>query len=170
MVFRYPGAKTKLLVPIRARIDPILHGRNEFHDVFVGGGSVLCSVAKSHPYIKLFANDLDKSMAEFWTLMSEPQGQVHEKFFSLIKQKPTIDLFNRLRSTPALDRAEHAYYAVFFNRTTFSGISTSGPIGGQAQRTRAGVGDGKTYTVDCRYNAKRIEAGVLEMIAYSPAG
>lgn len=160
-VFRYPGSKTKLLPAIRKRLDPILEGRKRFHDVFVGGGSVLCSVAMTHPNIQLVANDLDHNMACFWRLVASPFGFGHAKFFELLQQKPTIDLFNSMRENGPTNEIEAAYHAVFFNRTTFSGISMGGPIGGKEQKYR---GEGKTYTVDCRYNLQALSRGIREMM------
>ena len=45
-----------------------------------------------------------------------------------------------------------AFLAVFFNRTTFSGILTSGPIGGYAQSS--------AYPVGCRYNGRALASKI----------
>ena len=46
------------------------------------------------------------------------------------------------------DLVGRAFYGVFFNRCAFSGIQQAGAIGGVKQKSK--------WTVDCRYNAKRI--------------
>ena len=70
------------------------------------------------------------------------------KLFELLKNKPTVDYFKKLRERIPQDIVEKAYYAIFFNRTTFSGIFRSGPIGGYSQKGK--------YKIDCRYNCERL--------------
>lgn len=152
-IFRYPGGKSRLLQPIYSAISkldlkPKGCTREMFHDVFVGGGSVLVHMAQLHPDAMLFANDLDRNVFSFWSLVAEGKKSEADEFDRLLAQRPTLDLFQELRARSPRSRAERAYYAVFFNRTTFSGISTAGPIGGLQQKSK--------WTVDCRYNAKRL--------------
>jgi DNA adenine methylase len=60
---------------------------------------------------------------------------------------PSLQEFYRLNTTPRETIVDEAFHALFFNRTTFSGISTAGPIGGAKQ---------DKYKVGCRYNAKTL--------------
>ncbi|MBF0556887.1 MAG: DNA adenine methylase [Nitrospirae bacterium] len=148
-IFRYPGGKLKLLEPIKEYLYPYLKRSNSFTEPFVGGGSVLCEVAKDFPNMKLFANDKDHSIYAFWKMLANDDDKQLKAFYDLINQKPTVELFEKMRKTgPIGYLADHAYFAVFFNRTAFSGIQTSGPIGGYEQKSK--------YTIYCRYNAKRI--------------
>jgi DNA adenine methylase len=147
--FRYPGAKNKLLPILREHLDKIMVGQDSFIDVFVGGGSVLLDVAARYPNIKLYANDKDYWVASFWKIVSGDDQAQFDALLALIATQPTLKLFNELRSTPTSDPLQSAYRAIFFNRTTFSGIFYSGPIGGKEQKSQ--------YTVDCRYNAKKIQ-------------
>jgi DNA adenine methylase len=48
-----------------------------------------------------------------------------------------------------------AYKMLFFNKCNFSGIETSGPIGGSKQESK--------YKIDCRYNASKIKQGIKEI-------
>lgn len=148
MIFRYPGGKQRLLPVIMAALDPMLCEASEFHDVFVGGGSVLIGVANKYPGMKLFANDLDSRMAAFWNLVAKGSDADCKKFCELLQIPVTIARFNALRLQPSDDPIDSAYHAVFFNRTTFSGIATAGPIGGQGQRSE--------WAVNCRFNADRL--------------
>jgi DNA adenine methylase len=61
---------------------------------------------------------------------------------------PSIEYFDKLREQKAKTTLDLAFQAIFFNRTTFSGILDAGPIGGKNQ-----TGD---YKVDCRYNYTRL--------------
>lgn len=149
MIFRYPGGKTKLLEPIKRYLYPLLKNSNSFYEPFVGGGSVICEVARDFPDIKLFGNDKDIYIYAFWKMLADDKQADIDRFYALINQKPTVKLFKRMREEQIPKGiVERAYYAVFFNRTAFSGILTSGPIGGYGQTSK--------YKIGCRYNAARI--------------
>lgn len=142
--FRYPGAKNKILPFIMNRLKIT---SNEFIDVFVGGGSVLLEVAKKYPNIKLYANDKDYWVYCFWKTISGNEEKFQE-LIDMVSQKPTLNLFYSMREEKYTDLVRCAYKAIFFNRTAFSGIFTSGPIGGREQKSK--------YKIDCRYNAKEL--------------
>jgi len=150
LIFRYPGAKSKFLPIFRREFYPSL--KDTFTDVFVGGGSVLLDVAEHFPDIKLHANDLNENIFSFWKLVSGEQPL--DSFFQLLDQKPTIELFYHLKDTPPISLEDFAYRGIFFNRTTFSGIETAGPIGGRLQKSQ--------WTIDCRYNAAKLKTEILK--------
>ena len=145
-LFRYPGAKNKLLVPISKCLEPFIKATNSFCDVFVGGGSVLCEVASNYPVLKLVANDKDYLIYSFWLLISSCSTNEKSQLFTLIDQKPTVELFYRLKKDQSTDILFCAYKAIFLNRCAFSGILKSNPIGGKEQQSE--------YKIDCRYNPK----------------
>lgn len=160
-IFRYPGGKTKLVDHIILRIKRMSGGLFQqdirpftFVDVFAGGGSVSLSVLNEFPGIKLILNDLDEYMYAFWKILCDHDKEEFNKLCSYVKKydPPTVNDFNRLRNEIEDDNrpriSRKAYYAIFFNRTTFSGIFNSGPIGGFDQ-------NGK-YKINCRYNSKTI--------------
>jgi DNA-directed RNA polymerase subunit L len=74
-------------------------------------------------------------------------NKLHD-LLELVKQPVTLELFYKLRQELTTDEIQCAYRAIFFNRTTFSGILYSGPIGGKEQKSK--------YAVDCRYNVKKL--------------
>jgi len=152
-IFRYPGAKNKYLPILMEYVDPLLKQQKLFIDVFVGGGSVLLEVAKKYPEAQLYANDKDHWMYSFWSIIAGNDKSKLDELLDLINVQPTLDLFYKLREEPAVDDVGCAYRAVFFNRTTFSGILNSGPIGGKEQKSK--------YTVDCRYNSKKLKQKIL---------
>lgn len=147
--FRYPGSKNKMLPILMEHIDQLMVNRNEFCDAFVGGGSVLLEVAKKYPKAELFANDKDVWISSFWDVVSAVDTNKLLELFDLVEARPTLELFYKLRETPATNIVERAYRAIFFNRTTFSGIASSGPIGGKEQKSQ--------YHVDCRYNVDKLK-------------
>lgn len=142
--FRYPGGKTKIL-PI---ILPYINPTDCFIDAFVGGGSVLLEIANKYPNISLFANDKNYWIYSFWKVISNP-NQDYNSLITLLKQPPTLSLFYKLREEETEDEVLCAYKAIFYNRTAFSGIFFSGPIGGKEQKSK--------YKIDCRYNFDKIK-------------
>lgn len=150
--FRYPGAKNRLLPIIMEHINPLI--KFSFIDVFVGGGSILLEVAKKYPNINLYANDKDYWVYCFWNIVAGSNSSKLNALLELVSQPPTLDLFYKLREEVTADEVECAYRALFFNRTTFSGILNSGPIGGKEQKSK--------YTVDCRYNSKKLKEKIIK--------
>jgi len=148
-IFRYPGGKGKLLKVIRPQIDLILkNGATCFHEPCVGGGAVVQSVAKDFPDLQLHINDYDPEMFAFWNTVVNGAGGEIDRLFELILQIPTVELFKKLRQEKPSDIVEQAYRAIFFSRTAFSGIRTSGPLGGYNQS--------RQYKITDRYLATRI--------------
>jgi len=147
--FRYPGAKNKLLKTLIPYIDDMMVGQSAFCDAFVGGGSVALEVATKYPKAYININDKDWWMYSFWDTVCESKDGRFEALLDFLDKKPTIETFYALRDLKAEDKLTAAYKAIFFNRTTFSGIFRSGPIGGKEQKSK--------YTVDCRYNAVKLK-------------
>ena len=156
MIFRYPGGKGKL---VKKFIDdvPIT---TDFADVFVGGGSVALAVAsrKGNELTRIHLNDFDPWLSSFWEVVT---GVDDGKFAALVSQvqsaEITIPKFveRREKFLPQdfskrnlAEKVDAAFNALFFNRTTFSGCLSSGPIGGYDQS-----GDWHIYV---RWNAKRL--------------
>ncbi len=150
--FRYPGSKNKLLPILMGHIDQIMIGQDNFADVFVGGGSVLLEVAQKYPNIQLYANDKDYWIYCFWKVISDVYSIPYLDLLNLIDQPPTLEHFYKLREEQTTDEVRCAYKAIFFNRTTFSGILSSGPIGGKEQKS--------AYPIDCRYNSKKLRSKI----------
>jgi DNA adenine methylase len=73
-----------------------------------------------------------------------------------MQAQPTVELFYKLRVEAPASDIEAAYRAIFFNRCSFSGIvdRRTGPIGGAEQKSK--------YTVDCRYNFKKLKEKILQ--------
>lgn len=142
-IFRYPGGKTKLAPAIAAAA----RGYDFFAEPFAGGGSVFSRVLVDTNCVVLI-NDLDSLMGAFWTTVFGDDDAFEQLAQRIMTTPIDMRMFNVMRSAVPQSQVERAYAALFFNRTTFSGIRTSGPIGGYTQ-------SGK-YTVDCRFNRERV--------------
>jgi DNA adenine methylase len=151
--FRYPGGKNKLLPIVTAHIDEILIGQDKFCDAFIGGGSVLLDIAKRYPQIQLYANDKDYWVYCFWKVVASTDFNKLSELLTLLEVRPTLELFYKLREEETVDEIRCAYKAIFFNRTTFSGIFKSGPIGGKEQKS--------AYTIDCRFNSDKLKKKII---------
>jgi DNA adenine methylase len=150
---RFPGGKTKFLPVLREHLYPLIIKHNSFLDVFVGGGSVLLDIAQRFPEIKLFANDKDYWIYCFWKIVAGDDFNKLSELVSLLSVRPSLNLFYKLREQDTNDELQCAYKAIFFNRTTFSGIRNGGPIGGKNQNSK--------YTVDCRFNFNKLKKQIL---------
>ncbi len=159
--FRYAGAKNRLLPILQTYLDPLLLNSQDYVEPFVGGGSVALYVAKQYPNINIHLNDKDPWVSAFWKVVSSSNQELIQELIFRLETKPTIQLFNHLGNNPPQSLLDKAYYCLFFNRTTFSGIFkrdkqdciTSSPIGGQDQKSK--------WTVDCRYNFKKLKEKLL---------
>jgi len=153
--FRYPGAKTRLLKKIEPVITPLLNGASIYAEPFVGGGSTLLSVANTHPNLNLAVNDLDNAIASFWTALTDEKATavLLDLLSSLV---PVVEFHEECRTYLDSDYTAIAAFAgLYLNRTSFSGILTSGPIGGKEQKSKWDVG--------CRYNAKELVKRVSDL-------
>jgi len=152
--FRYPGAKNKLL----DSIIPKCKIANVFGDFFVGGGSVFLELARLHPNMEFILNDKDEFISSFWKILSKNNNDLNE-LCRLIEEKPTLDLFYKLREESGKTDIEKAYRGIFFNRTSFSGDMrrSSSPIGGRKQESK--------WKIDCRYNSKQINEKIRSISA-----
>ena len=151
--FRYPGAKNKLLPILMEHISKFLKDAYPFCDAFVGGGSVALEVAVKYPKSHIYLNDKDYWIYSFWDVVAGAETSKLPDLLALIDQPVTLEFFYKLREENTTDKLRCAYKAIFFNRTTFSGIFKSGPIGGKEQKSK--------YTVDCRYNANKLKKKIL---------
>ena len=151
--FRYPGAKNKMLPILMEYIGKVHKDAYPFCDAFVGGGSVALEVAGKYPKSHIYLNDKDFWIYSFWDVVAGSETSKLPDLLALIDQPATLEQFYKLKEEDTADKLRCAYKAIFLNRTTFSGILKSGPIGGKEQNSK--------YPVDCRYNAAKLKKKIL---------
>jgi DNA adenine methylase len=156
-LFRYPGGKSKL---VKKFDEHIPHDIATYYEPFMGGGSVALHVLKHDYAQRLVVNDIDPWMAAFWKVLFTGSDQDYSELVYMLEScQPNLEAFyhNReIAETAQLDDIDRAFLAMFFNRTTFSGILTASPIGGKNQETAK-------YKVGCRYNGPRIVKEMLRI-------
>ena len=151
-IFRYPGGKSKLLKRIVTLI-PLRDSPNHTYiEPFVGGGSVALAVAQKWPSARLILNDRDENIYSFWQMVACGSDRDVKQLLALIKKRPTVKQFRRLRAEEPATSLDKAFHALFFNRTTFGGMAKSGPLGGYDQR-----GKGK---IDSRWNSLKLTTDI----------
>lgn len=140
-ILRYPGSKRRLLKTLDLYFKPYLRFGSSFHDVFVGGGSVMLNVAREYPQVALHANDLDEGVANLWKVVVGPEGDL-EALEGLVRAaRPTVALREQIKRKDPEDLVGKAFQALLVNRTSYSGIWNAGPLGGRDQKGATTITD-----------------------------
>lgn len=151
--FRWPGAKNKLLFSIFKFLKPLLDKSDKFCEPFVGGAAVALEVARLYPKTQIILNDKDYGLFCFWKLVAEDDDANLHRLINKLNITPTINLFYNTKNLNTEDPVLSAFRTLFLNRTTFSGIISSGPIGGKEQNSK--------YKVNCRYNFNKLQKKII---------
>ena len=144
---RFPGSKSKVLKKLDLYLS-IPH--KEYREPFFGGGSIFFGKRLAEYN---WVNDKDPYIYDFFITVRDNPIEL----CILIQQygKPTIERWHQYRNEPMPDdRLERAYRFLFFNRTNYSGIFHSNPIGGLNQESQ--------WKIDCRWNEKLICKRIIE--------
>jgi len=139
-----------LLHEIQPRLDVFLRRKKVLHDVFVGGGSVALHAATLYRDMPLRLNDLNPQISCFWEVVCGQCDGLDELCERIETAVPTVDMFRHVQEQKAAQAlpVDLAFQALFLNRCSFSGLLHGNPIGGWNQLSK--------WTVDCRYNGKRL--------------
>lgn len=153
---RYPGGKTSLVSVIEKIVkDQQLTG-NRLYEPYAGSAAISIGLVGSGACSSASISERDPLLYAFWKSVFTNPGKLIKR---ITKAEITLHTWHDLRPLIDLDEPDEsqldllAFAALFFNRTNFSGVIHSGPIGGQAQTS--------DYSIDCRFNrdelAQRIE-------------
>ena len=139
-IFRYPGGKSRL---VKSFLRYIPEDVELYVEPFVGGGSVLLNVAERTQTfggigrnLRFSINDSNPDVAAFWATLVGDESAYFALRHRVETIKPTVELFHRIQEEDYCCDDDRAFRCLFINRTSFSGIMDSGPIGGEAQATR----------------------------------
>jgi len=158
VILRYPGGKKKTA----KHISPVLLPCRELREPYFGSGAVTFT-ALGLPGVlptKVWINDLDTGIAALWTtVIRDPQALISRVTGFL----PSVAAFIEFKAS-LLDGSfemtdlERGFRKLAIHQMSYSGLGTmsGSPIGGLTQ----GLGNPKTYTVDCRWNPRSIIKGV----------
>lgn len=162
--FRYPGAKSRLERRINAEFAwfPSVSDKT-YVEPFIGGGAMLCGFVSRYGLPKrIVVNDMDSGVAAFWKCLTD-QSQTDElsdrvsgvSEWSDCEMLAAHDRYQKL-PTASSDSVGAAFETLFLNRTSFSGILKSGPLGGHHQNGRHGG-------IRSRFNAAELAARITTL-------
>jgi len=154
---RYPGGKASLAAMIeRIIVDQELVGRRIF-EPYAGSAAISIALVGSDVCSSASLSERDPLMYSFWKCIFTNPKKLLRRISKTEISLRTWHLLSPLRDLDEPDDSQLdllAFAALFFNRTNFSGVLHSGPIGGQEQSSE--------YSIDCRFNrdelTERIEA------------
>lgn len=144
MLFQKPfikwiGGKTQIINEIISTFPPRM---NNYHEIFLGGGSVLLallSLQKSGKIIiknKIYAYDLNKNLINVYQNVQSNKDELYKKtkyYFDTYdksdeKEAYYYEIRNKFNSIEK-NTVEHAAIFIFLNKTCFRGMYREGPRG-----------------------------------------
>ena len=135
---RYPGGKSRACIKLEKFI-PDLRDYTDYHEPFLGGGSVAIHITKKYPHLNVWVNDLYEPLYNFWRVLQDSGAELAERIGELKSKHPepesAKDLFLNTKeivndhTESNLSRAV-AFYIV--NKCSFSGLTESSSFSQQA--------------------------------------
>lgn len=148
---RYPGSKATFFNVVLRFIETYGLYEKEIVEPYAGSGIISLSLVSSGVIKRAILIERDPLIYAFWKAVFEHTDTL---VASIEEISVDIDTWHQLRSYLKYDTPENqqipdlALACLFLNRTNFSGILHSGPVGGQNQNS--------SYKIDCRFNKKEI--------------
>ena len=138
---RYPGGKSRACVKMDEFI-PDLREYNNYHEPFLGGGSVAIHITKKYPHLDIWVNDLYEPLYNFWRVLQDDGYKLYKRLQELKSRYPdrgsAKGLFLEAKTVvndydqTNLFRA-CAFYVV--NKCSFSGLTESSSFSKQASES-----------------------------------
>lgn len=148
---RYPGGKGWLSYYVENFISFNKLDVDILVEPFAGSAAISISLLKKKIVDQAYISELDPLVVAFWKAVINKNSELMEHVSSMTVNLETwYYMRNYLKEelTPRSDIVELAGAFLFLNRTNYSGIVNSGPLGGKKQKSK--------YKIDCRFNKARI--------------
>lgn len=150
---RYPGGKALLAAYVSGVIEENLLSGCTFYEPYAGGASVSLELLRLGFVANAVLVERDPLVYAFWWSVFNATDYLCDAVESC---PVTIETWHALQSTRDVTDPHACEFTLFqlgvaglfFNRTNFSGIMGSGPIGGKSQQSK--------YKIDCRFNKQKI--------------
>ena len=84
---RYPGGKSRALIKL-FQYFPDLSGYTNYHEPFLGGGSVALEVTKRYPRLNIWVNDLYEPLVNFWKTLQDDGYALYKRLQELKSRYP----------------------------------------------------------------------------------
>lgn len=148
---RYPGGKTKLVDYIEAFIKSNNLEGCTIYEPYAGGASVSLNMLDRGLVTRAIINEKDPLLYCFWRSVFEHTEELCE-----LTKRTEINLSSWHEMEKYRDRVfcanksilEIGFACLFLNRTSFSGLLISNPLGGWDQASE--------YKIDCRFNKEKV--------------
>lgn len=156
---RYPGGKSKMYRFVKEIIVKNNLNNSIYVEPFAGGyGLGLCLLCNED--LKHFIiNDYDFHIYAFWkTLFNYTEDLIkfiNEVTIDIYEWEKQKNIYNNYNNYSVI---EVGCATLFLNRTNYSGILTSGPIGGFEQAGK--------YKISCRFNKKSLIERIMTLSKY----
>lgn len=142
---RYPGGKTKMYNLVKNIIHSHKMDNLVYVEPFSGGFGIGINLLCNGDMKRFIINDYDYHIFAFWKTIFNYTKQliefVNEVDINILEWKRQKEIYDHYEDYSLF---EVGCSALFLNRTNFSGILKSGPIGGFNQAGK--------YKIDCRFN------------------
>ena len=152
---RYPGGKSRALSKLFQYI-PDLKNYTDYHEPFVGGGSVALEITKRYPLVNIWVNDLYKPLYLFWLALRDDGDYLYDQLIQLKQRHPdpgsAKQLFLDAKEKVNEDDLGYKDKAVAFyivNKCSFSGLTESSSFSKQASESNfsiRGIENLKSYS------------------------
>lgn len=158
---RYPGSKAGLI----EWMDSFLNKNGligaQFVEPYAGSASLGLGLLSRGSISSLMIFERDPLLFSFWYSVffrTDRLVALIERYEPSLKTREELNWLRK--SEVVIDDIElMGYSALLFNRTGFSGVLNSGPIGGISQTSK--------YTVDCRFNKPSLIERIVELSKFS---
>lgn len=144
---RYPGGKSALAPVIGAIAEKCGFAGLPLYEPYAGSAAISISMVSNQLAPHAFISEKDPLLYAFWKCVF---GNPTKLIARIRRAEVSLKTWHKLQPLLLLREVNeseldlYAFTALFFNRTNFSGVIHTGPIGGQTQ--------GSDYAIDCRFN------------------
>jgi len=149
MLLRYPGGKAKIYKTVRDIVVANDLSGKTYCEPYSGGFGLGLKLMLNGDIEKFIINDYDRHIYSFWKSVFSHTKKLIEKIrntdITIEQWHIQKNIYNNPKGKTIV---EIGFSTLFLNRTNFSGILMSGPIGGFEQTG--------SYLIDCRFNKENI--------------
>ena len=153
MLLRYPGGKAKIYKKVSEIISANDLSSKTYCEPYSGGFGLGLKLMLNGDIEKFIINDYDRHIYSFWKSVFCHTKKLIEKIrntdITIEQWHIQKEIYNNPKGRTIV---EIGFSTLFLNRTNFSGILMSGPIGGFKQTGK--------YKINCRFNKE----GIIELI------
>jgi len=161
MLLRYPGGKAKIYPIVKNIIEQNNLFEKTYCEPFSGGFGLGLKLLLKGDVKKAIINDFDIHISSFWMSVFSHTKKLIDKIRTTEISINEWHIQKAIYNNP--DEKKYSildigFSTLFLNRTNFSGILMSGPIGGYKQTGK--------YKMDCRFNKELIISQIQKIAKY----